>query len=53
MVRQLERPLGRRNHGTLAILLAHEAGGSENVGIIDNRHSGPDTAELIGRRDTK
>jgi hypothetical protein len=30
----------------------HEAGGSEDVGITDYRHSGPDTVEAIARRDT-
>jgi hypothetical protein len=52
MVRQVECPLGGRNYGALAILFDHDAGGSEDVGIIDNRHSGPDTAEVIARRDT-
>jgi hypothetical protein len=52
MVRQLERPLGRRNYGALAILFDHEAGGSEDVGIITCRHGGPDTAEVIAWRDT-
>jgi hypothetical protein len=50
--RQVERAKGGRTYGAFAILLDHEASGSENVGIIDNRHGGPDTAEVIGRRDT-